>query len=241
MVSCANCNNQVTGNFCSHCGLAVTTERINKRFILHEIFHQFHFERGFFYTVKNLLIKPGESVKEYINTNRQKHMNPITFIILTSLIFTLLANYFHVNELLASSQGKEIQKSKITEIFNWTQSNYGYSNILMSVFIALTTRMFFRKYQYNYYEIMVLLCFVMGQGMFLLVIETLFVNMMNAKTYINILTLVSLAYPAWAIGQFFDKRKFGSYVKAILAYALGSLLFYLVVIFVGLMADFIIN
>jgi hypothetical protein len=40
------------------------------------------------------------------------------------------------------------------------------------------------------------------------------------------------------VGQFFDKKKIASYVKAFLAYFLGLVLFYLVILVVGMTYDY---
>lgn len=77
--------------------------------------------------------------------------------------------------------------------------------------------------------------------MFFLTIETLFIKVLNEQVYKNILLAISIAYPTWAIGQFFDKQKILSYVKAFLAYMLGYVIFYIALVFVGLFADAIMK
>jgi hypothetical protein len=51
--------------------------------------------------------------------------------------------------------------------------------------------------------------------------------------------LVGFTYSAWAIGQFFEKKKAVSYIKAISAYLLGMLTFSLAAIFIGTVIDYI--
>ena len=74
-------------------------KRIDMHYISHEIFHLLHLEKGFFYTVKELITKPGQSIREFINENRDKHMKPVPFLILTSLIYTLIAHFLHADEI----------------------------------------------------------------------------------------------------------------------------------------------
>jgi hypothetical protein len=47
------------------------------------------------------------------------------------------------------------------------------------------------------------------------------------------------AYTTFAIGQFYDKRKIASYVKAFLAYILGMVTFVLLLMIVGALIDLI--
>ncbi len=237
MSNCKNCNTPVTEKFCPVCGKAVQLKRIDKHYISHEILHLLHFEKGFFYSAKELIIRPGDTIREFIKDDRSKHMKPVAFLILTSLLFTLIAHFFHVDEIYNERDRLVFEKSSIGTIMHWVQTHYGYANIAMGAFIALGVTLFFRKYKYNFFEISVLLCFVMGQAMLLLTIETLFSKILSEQSYRIILGIISLAYPTWAIGQFFDKKKIINYVKAFFAYLAGYLLFNLSIVIIGLVTD----
>ncbi len=241
MTNCRNCNNEISENFCPNCGQPAKLKRIDKHYISHEILHLLHFEKGFLYTVKELLLRPGNTIREFINENRQKNMKPVAFLIFTSLIFTLTAYYFHVDKTYNEQAKLQIESSSINGMMQWVQTHYGYANIMQGIFIAFILKLFFRKYKYNFFEIIILLCFVMGQGMLLLTIENLFFGLLSAQAYQIILVIISFGYTAWAIGQFFDPKKLSSYLKAFLAYLLGYSLFYVAVAMVGLTVDLIIK
>jgi hypothetical protein len=241
MTNCKNCNNQIAEKYCPNCGQSATLKRIDKHYISHEIQHLLHFEKGIFYTAKELLTRPGTSIKEFIDENRNKHIKPIPFLILTSLLYTLIAHFFHADKIYNEKEKLLFVKSSIGDIQHWTQTHYGYANIIMGVFIALCVKLLFRKYKYNLFEITILICFVMGQGMLFLTLEAIFVGLLSKQAFIGILTVISFAYPTWAIGQFFDKSKVSSYVKAIFAYILGYTLFYISIIIVGLIVDLILK
>ena len=167
-------------------------------------------------------------------------MKPVPFLILTSLIYTLIAHFLHADEINKGKEQINFGQSSVN-ILNWVQTHYGYANIIMSIFIVLCVKLFFRKYQYNFFEIMILLCFVMGQGMLPITFVSCFVGLLNFNVYITIFSVVGFLYPTWAIGQFFDQTKILSYIKAFFAYFLGYLLFYLAIIPVGLITDLIIK
>lgn len=106
MTNCKNCDNQITDKYCPNCGQSATLKRIDKHYISHEIQHLLHFEKGVFYTAKELLIRPGNSIREFIGENRNKHMKPVAFLILTSLLIsftltkftTIKKNWYLVNQ-----------------------------------------------------------------------------------------------------------------------------------------------
>lgn len=241
MTNCGICNNVIIGNYCSTCGQPLKLKRIDKHYISHEVFHLLHFEKGFFFTVKELFIKPGNSIRVFIEENRSKHMKPVGFLILTSLLFTLISHLFHADDLLNQKENLSFGKSSINDIMNWVKTHWGYVNILFGIFIALCLKLFFGKYKYNFFELIILMCFVMGQAMLLLTIVTMLVGVLGKQGYIIISSVISYGYSIWAIAQFFDGTKVFNYVKAFFGYFLGYILFYVAIVPVGLIADLIIK
>lgn len=225
--TCSNCKTTISDNFCGHCGQTSNLKRIDGRFILHEINHVLHFEKGFLFTVKSLLIDPGQSVRTFISENRSKLVKPVIFIVVTSLIYTIISHWFHV-EVDRSPVEKSIL-ADIGIILDWLQHHYGYANMIMGVFITLWLKLFFRKYRYNFFEILILLCFVMGIGMLLLAVSAI-IEGLSGFHLVWITEGLSVIYSAWAIGQFYGKSKFTIYVKALGAYLLGMLSYWVLII-----------
>lgn len=78
--------------------------------------------------------------------------------------------------------------------------------IIMGVFIAFWLKLFFRKYDYNFFEILIMLCFVMGIGMLIFSVSTLF----EGLTKLNSMTvsgIICISYFTWAIVNSLTKRK----------------------------------
>ncbi|WP_129715645.1 DUF3667 domain-containing protein [Pedobacter sp. SYP-B3415] len=231
---CANCSTEFNTKYCPECGQVARVKRINGHYILHEIEHVLHFEKGILYTIRELLIRPGDNVRRFITENRSRLVKPIIFIIVTSLIYTLVNHFFHIEEGYVQYQGGKT--SSVSHIMKWVQDHYGYSNIIMGLFIALWIRLFFRKHDYNVYEILILLCFVIGMGMLIYAMFAI----VQGLTHIHVMTgagFAGLAYTSWAIGQFFDKRKVINYFKALAAYILGMITFMIAAALLGVLID----
>lgn len=241
MTNCENCNNQINGHFCSNCGQSVKLKRIDKHYISHEFLHLLHFEKGFFFTVRELLTRPGISIKEFLNKNRNRHMKPVPFLILTALIFTLVLHYTHADKIYDDQFKTLSGKTKIYDILNWMEEHHGYANLINGFFIALSVKLFYRKYQYNLFEIIVLLCFVIGQATFLLTIVTILLGTFNLSIYQTVWGIVNLGYSTWAIGQFFDNSKIWGFIKSFLVIIFGFILTYTIFIVLGLTTDLIIR
>jgi len=234
---CKKCQKEINGHYCSNCGNSKELKRIDKRYIINEIGSVLNFDKGILYTIKELLIRPGITIRNFILEDRNRLVKPIIFIIVTSLIYSLINQLFHLEDGYVNYEG--LENTSTTAIFEWIQNNYGYANIIMGIFIAFWTKLFFRKYSYNYFETLILLCFVMGIGMLIYSVFAI----LQGLTHIDLMQVggvISFIYSAWAIGQFFDKSKFLNYVKASFSYFLGFLTFALTAILIGSLIDFII-
>lgn len=236
-MNCKNCNTEVFQNYCPNCGQPAILKRIDRHYITHEIEHVLHFERGILYTIRELLTKPGDNVRHYISENRARLVKPIIFIIVTSLIYSLINGFFHIEDGYINYQ--EIKQTTTGKIFNWVQAHYGYSNIILGIFIAFWVKIFFKSYNYNLFEILILLCFVMGIEMLIFACCALLQGLIK----IDIMQyggIIGILYFSWAIGQFFDK-KLSNYLKGFAAYMLGVISAAILAVAIGTLIDIFIK
>ncbi|WP_083732997.1 zinc ribbon domain-containing protein [Spirosoma montaniterrae] len=240
-VVCRNCGAEVTQNYCPNCGQPVQLKRIDGHYIAHEIQHVLHFEKGILYTVRELLINPGRNVRHFLTDNRSRLVKPVIFIIVTSLIYTLVLHFFHIEDAYIKFRGGEGERKSITlTFFKWVTEHYGYANIMMGVLIALFLKLFFRKADYNFFEILILLCFTMGMNMLILAVFALIQGIVHANL-MGVGAILGFAYCTWAIGQFFGKGTAVNYLKAFAAYLLGFMIFIFMILGVGLSLDNLLN
>ncbi|GLB49862.1 DUF3667 domain-containing protein [Neptunitalea lumnitzerae] len=233
---CQKCGTKFSGEFCATCGNPKTLKRIDGRYVLSEIESVLNFDKGIFYTIKELIVRPGKTVHKFINTDRSGLVKPLSFVIICSFLYTIAQQFLRFEDKYVSAGG--LGDSSVGVIFEWILKNYGYTNILMSVFIAGWIKLFFKKYRYNFFEIVILLCFVMGIGM---LYYTAF-GLLEVITNINVLktgAVLSFIYTAWAIGQFFNHKKALSYIKGLVAYVLGMISFYTLAMLLGLAIDLV--
>lgn len=230
-MNCKNCSAPVNSKYCPDCGHPVQIKRIDGKYLLHEIEHVLHFERGILYTVKELIVNPGQNIKNYLSENRSRLVKPIIFVILASLFYSLVINFFHLEDGYVRYMEGNMQ-SATSKMFKWVQTHYGYANIIMGVFIALWMKLFFRKYDYNLFELLILLCFVMGMAMLILGMF----GLLEGVTHLSLMQfggILAIIYITYAIGQFYNEKKVSSYVKALIAYMLGTLTLSLSILIIG--------
>ncbi|RPD39480.1 DUF3667 domain-containing protein [Chitinophaga barathri] len=233
-MNCRNCQQAAGGNYCVHCGTPAVLKRVDGHYIVHEIQHILHFEKGILYTVRALLLRPGQNIRAFLTENRSRLVKPVIFLIITSLLYTAVAHFFHTGAGHAAAGGQG--HSATLAIKSWMAGHYGYANIIMGIFIALWLRLFGWKSGYNFFEILIMLCFVMGTGMLIFAVFTL-VEGLTGMHLSGVTAAVSLIYCVWAIGQFLGGRKWMSYLIAGVAYLLGMGTFMAGVNLAGFLVD----
>lgn len=234
-MNCKNCKTELNSKFCPDCGQPAKPKRIDGHYIIHEIEHILHFESGILFTIRELIINPGENIRNYLLENRSRLIKPIVFIIVCSLIYSITINIFHIEDNYIKFEGRQ---STASDMFKWIQEHYGYANVIMGLFITMWLKIFFRKYNYNIFEILILLCFIMGVSMLIFSLFALFQGLIK----INLMTIggiIGIGYCSWAIGHFFGKSRVFNYVKAFFAYILGMITFTISTILVGIIIDLI--
>jgi hypothetical protein len=233
-MNCKNCNSEVSQNFCPNCGQAANPARIDGRYILSEIGKVFQLEKGIFYTIRELIVHPGLSIRDFIAGNRDKLIKPLTFVIITSVVYSLFNRLTRFEDGYMAERGLEQTEAVSVSVMQFIQGNYEYANILAGFFIAFWNKLLFRKYQFNFFEILILSCYVVG--MFMLIYFVFAIPQVLMKfNFVEVATVIGLFYSTWAMGQFFDSKKIVNYVKAFFAYILGFISFIVVVSIVGVL------
>lgn len=233
-MNCKNCNTEVNSKFCPDCGQPTSLKRIDRHYIVHEIEHILHFERGILYTIRELITNPGQNIRTYLSENRSRLVKPVIFIIITSLIYTLTSHFFHIKEEVINFEVSD--KSAIGSVLKWMQGHYGYTSILTGIFIAIWLKLFFKKYEYNFYELLIMLCFVQGISMLIFAIFA-FLQGISHFNLLSFAGILGVVYMTWGIGNFFEERKIGNYAKALISFFLGTMTFYIIVFVIGISID----
>jgi hypothetical protein len=219
--NCKNCDKESIGEFCSNCGVPKEFKRINRQYITDEISSVLNLDKGIFYTIKELFIRPGNTVKGFIEGDRKRIVKPIIFLIICSLIYTIAQQFFSFEAGYIKYDIKDRNDTPImVKIFEWFSKNYGYANILLAVFITFWIKIFFKKSNYNHYEIYILLCFIIGNSILIYTLLGIIESIIDFPI-LQLGLFINLIYITWAIGQFFGKKKKINYLKGFLSYIFG--------------------
>jgi hypothetical protein len=123
---------------------------------------------------------------------------------------------------------------------NWIVNYPGYANMITGLVVAFLLKLFFSKSGYNLFEVFILVCFVSGIAMLLSSVVVIF----QSLAYLNLIyisALISIIYYVWAIGQFFDKKKTASYIKAFISFVLGYFIFGILIASITIFIDLVMR
>lgn len=169
-VTCKNCNHHFKGNFCPHCGQNAQVEAIGVKYFLHDIPHSvFHVDKGFLYTFKELLFRPGKTLRDYLAGKRVKHFRPFAYVILMATIYILLSGLIKkATVFLGGQTGVNVKFGE--QSFFWHYLSVFF--FLMIPFASFATWLALRREKYNYWEHFLVNTYLTAQmSLLLLLIE----------------------------------------------------------------------
>lgn len=87
-MKCKNCNGIVRKNFCSTCGQSTRVGKITFKSISQDAFQGiFYIKNGFLFTVRELFLRPGETIQNYLDGQRKRYFKPMVYVIVLSSLY----------------------------------------------------------------------------------------------------------------------------------------------------------
>lgn len=250
MTTCKNCENSFEGKYCPNCSQKADTHRFTLKHFAHEFFHAFtHADKGIFFLMKELFIRPGTVAREFNAGKRKKYFNPITYLLLVMALQIFLTqktgiNTAYLEEIQRQAQVEMIdaddEYEKNVELMKAVEQQIlEHSKIINFLFLpilAFLTWLLFRRAGSNYAEVLVLDVLYMAQILLLYIILCLIPFLIYPQSVLfsmNIYTVVCLIYMVIALKQFFLQGWFSTIWKGVVIQVL-----YFITMFAVLMAVF---
>ena len=209
---CKNCGNSFEGNYCNHCGQKAGFRRIDAKYVRNEIPNSiFQLDRGFLFTVKELFLRPGHSIREFLEGRRKSHYKPFAYLIVTFTLYSLSAYLMergtYIDDLLFGFKTRMADNGQSTDVptLDWISKNQVYVTLLILPVFSLASYLAFIRSSYNYFEHLVLNLYITGQQMviYLFLVFVFFEDNFMA----GIPTLIGFLYSLWVYHQFFDNKR----------------------------------
>lgn len=229
---CKNCGNTFTGNFCNNCGQAAHLPELSLHFVWHEIQHGiFHFDNGIFYSIKQLLTRPGHTAREFINGKRVHHFKPLSLIVVLATFYGILFHFF-INT--TPEVKLETTAGNIVNVYEhlnrWYLDHFAYISLMLTLIATITSYYVFKKQGYNLVEHLILNAFYVS---LILVVTLLIFPLLyffaggekeNLKNYLLFIQNIYFILMCWCYIQFFNKTpKLKTFGLTALAYFMMSI------------------
>ena len=163
--TCLNCNTEIVQNFCPSCGQK-KYKRIDRKYIWEEVqYTTVHMNKGFLYSIKNILKNPGKTARIFIDGNRVNHYKPIalSFVLAGISSFISFKLIGLMNVMKDGLMTSDLAKTPIFEEYlNFLQTYNTFLILLMIPLFALFTRWAFKSWGHNYYEHVVMNAYILS-------------------------------------------------------------------------------
>jgi len=243
---CKNCENNFEGKFCNNCGQKSNTKRVNFNYLINEISTSFfQVNHGIFFTIKELTLRPGKSIKDFLNGKQKQHFKPLAFVLLTSTIYIVIAYLFGEKTYLgalfsglsdgiaANSETKELLEFQ--NVLNWLSNNFTYLTLLLLPLFSLASYLFFIKEKYNYFEHLILNFYIKGQQTVIYIVFYLLFMLFKIELDHPLgffIIILPFLYVFWTFIQFFNKKTLSTILLTIFTY----ILFYIFILIISLLS-----
>lgn len=236
--NCQNCNRDIVENFCSNCGQK-SFKRINKKYILDELqYTLIHTNKGFLYTIKNLIKNPGKTARFFIEGDRINHYKPISLLfILSTISSVLMFKVLDMNTISAEYYSKQKMSSlMMNDVSAFMSSYYSFIMMLLVPFFALCTWLVLKKWGNNYYEHIVINSYILS--MYTIIYIVLFVPVLyfiksDHQLFIKISTFTFLIFPVvffWFFKGFYPEKSLKEIIlKSILIFVLVIIAYFILI------------
>jgi len=224
--ACLNCGTPVPDRFCGHCGQAAAVHRLTVGHLLHELPHTvWHVDKGMFYTLRELLLRPGPTILGYLRGQRVRHFAPLSLLLLVTGLASFLAIKLRLVAMTnslgtgASAELRAAQAHGAESVMHYL----GWIYVAMSPVIGLFVRRALRRTGLNLAEAMVAVLYVTAVGNLLsmLLLPAYFWTSTGAAYYTVSLasSLLIIIYQGWAYGQLLHESplsRFGRWWRGLL-------------------------
>ena len=162
--NCANCDQIISGNFCGNCGQK-KYKRIDRKYIFDEVqYTVLHTNKGFLYSLKNILKNPGKTAKEFIDGNRVNHYKPLLLAFVLSSVSGFIS--YKVIGLSAIMReyyaGRQLNSEFMGDLVSVMASYNSAIMLVLVPFFAVFTKLALRKWGHNYFEHIIMNCYILS-------------------------------------------------------------------------------
>lgn len=216
---CKNCQAAIEGRYCSNCGQATSTARLDFHVVWHDLQHGLlHVNKGIFYTLRELFLRPGLTIRSYLDGQRIRHFQPVSMMIVLAALYAWSSHLAHRPMVTYSGNAE----TSVAIAADFIEHHYGFAEVMLLPVLALCSYLFFRRRGERYVEWIVVHAFLASQRLVVQIVALPFAMTLSSGTVGTISFIVNMVYLGWAMMQLYPSyRAVPTLLRSYLAMALA--------------------
>lgn len=236
--ACTNCGVMRTGEFCAACGQQAVRGRLTVPGIARQVAHDvLNVDRGLLFTALELTRRPGDAIRDYVDGRRVRYTGPVKYFILTVALTTFATTQLGVLNEMATGFVEQMGEAPPVTVDQTSRFLSQWMTLFMALgvpFTAGVTWRLFRRARLTYAEHLALNLYSYGHqslGLALVLLVALAVPAWETGLVTG-WTAAAALYFGWTCARLFRQRALRAVPLAVLAMALGTVIYLLVASFV---------
>lgn len=219
--ACANCGRAISDleqKFCPACGQPTPAHRLDWHFLGHELEHSvLHMDRGILYSLKELMLRPGHLIRNYLDGRRARQVKPLLLLMISAAAVLFLGKYLLGGDVIGTamqagySQGSGTEASQNIDpallpntfvvVKDWINAHLAAFTLILLPFEAAAFWLAFKGRGLNYPEWLVVSAFLTVQAFIFMGLAVLLQRWLpSAQAWATALASV---YVVFSLVQFF--------------------------------------
>ncbi|WP_372973486.1 DUF3667 domain-containing protein [Muriicola sp.] len=220
---CKNCGMLSQGNFCTRCGQRLSVHKVTFRETFEDLSDALiSVNAPLLITVRDLVIRPGDLLRNYLEGKRKRYYRPVAFFLLTTFLYIVIRSLIGFDPFRDSTvvvEGDKVDVSLLTEARNFMLININNFLFVFVLTLALLMKLFFYK-RYSMAEFIAVSFYLLGIYT-LLVTCNMFVVQYAGNNLQPLGITIMWLYFIYAMISFMKRPAFWVVLKSIIVFLLA--------------------
>lgn len=163
--TCRNCGESSIGHYCPRCGQRMQVYKVTFAETFQELAGAlFAVNAPLLITVKELIVRPGRLLHNYLNGQRRRYYRPVSFFILTTVLYIVVRSLIGFDPFRNSMivvEDSQLEGNLLTEARNYMIYNINNFLFIFVFTLAIFSKLFYFR-RYNLAEYLAISFYLLG-------------------------------------------------------------------------------
>jgi hypothetical protein len=180
--TCKNCGTRSALHYCPACGQRLSVDKVTFRETFGDLAEAlFSVNAPLLHTIKELVVRPGVLLRNYLNGQRRKYYKPVSFFLLTTVLYIIIRSIIGFDPFRNSMiviEDSSLDTTLLTDARNYMLLNINNFLFIFVFTLAIFTKWFFFK-RYSLAEYIAISFYLLGMYTLLVTCNMFFVQFLG--------------------------------------------------------------